>query len=320
MSTAGDPKDTDSTKSDLSRRQILQRLLGLGAAGAAVGAGGAGLAGLLELGCSPKKTPNGKTVVALSPDGKLIQADASQFVPVTLPPSNPDARKGVPGRRWIMVIDLAKCDGCGECMKACSKMHFVPPDRQWIKVLRMPGAGDEGAPFYFPQPCYHCDNPPCTKVCPVDATFKRDDGIVLIDNERCIGCRFCMAACPYSARSFNWGVPTNTAEEEARGYSPEWGYPRKVGTVEKCDFCPDMAAKGMLPACTSHCPMGAIYYGDENEGTVSNTAGEAVNLRELLRKGGAYRHMEELGTEPRVYYLPQRNAKYKAPDEAGGGA
>ena len=76
----------------------------------------------------------------------------------------------------------------------------------------------------------------------------------------------------------------------------------------------------MLPACTSHCPMGAIYYGDENEGTVSNTAGEAVNLRELLRKGGAYRHMEELGTEPRVYYLPQRNPKYKAPDEAGGGA
>jgi len=289
---AGDPE------SGLSRRQILQRIMGLGAAGAMAGAAGeVGLTSLLGMGCSHGQAGKGKTVVALTPDGK-----------------------GVPGRRWIMVIDLSRCDGCGECMTACSKMHFVPPSRQWIKVLRMPGTGDEGAPFYFPQPCYHCDNPPCTKVCPVDATFKREDGIVLIDNERCIGCRFCMAACPYSARSFNWGAPENPPEAEARGYSPEWGYPRKTGTVEKCDFCPDMAAKGILPPCTSHCPMGAIYYGDENEGTVSNGAGETVNLRNLLRKGGAYRHMEELGTEPRVYYLPPRNPKYKAPDEAGGGA
>ena len=115
------------------------------------------------------------------------------------------ARVGMPGRKWVMVIDLAKCDGCGHCTQACSKMHFVPPDRQWIKVLKMQEA-EATAPYFFPQPCYHCDNPPCTKVCPVDATFKRQDGVVLIDNDRCIGCRFCMAACPYGARSFNWDI------------------------------------------------------------------------------------------------------------------
>ena len=113
------------------------------------------------------------------------------------------------------------------------------------------GAADAGRrvdrALFFPQPCYHCDNPPCTKVCPVDATFKRQDGIVLIDNDRCIGCRFCMAACPYGARSFNWGHPQDPPEAKNQPYSPEQGFPRRVGTVEKCDFCPDMAEQGKLP-------------------------------------------------------------------------
>ena len=226
--------------------------------------------------------------------------------------SNAAARAGIPGRRWIMVIDLAKCDGCGHCTMACSKMHFVPPDRQWIKVLRMQEA-EETAPYFFPQPCYHCDNPPCTKVCPVDATFKRQDGIVLIDNERCIGCRFCMAACPYGARSFNWGHPKDPPEAAAEAYSPEQGFPRRIGTVEKCDFCPDMAAQGLLPACTSGCPMGAIYYGDENEDAVTNSQGETQRLSKLLLDRSGYRHMEELGTKPRVYYLPPKNRAFPAP-------
>jgi Fe-S-cluster-containing dehydrogenase component len=228
--------------------------------------------------------------------------------------TNTAARQGIAGRKWIMVIDLAKCDGCGHCTMACSKMHFVPPDRQWIKVLRM-RESEETAPYFFPQPCYHCDNPPCTKVCPVDATFKRQDGIVLIDNERCIGCRFCMAACPYGARSFNWGHPPDPVEEAAEPYSPEHGFPRRMGTVEKCDFCPDMAAKGMLPACTAGCPMGAIYYGDENEDAVTNSQGETARLSALLRDRAGYRHLEELGTKPRVYYLPPKNRSFPAPGE-----
>ena len=222
------------------------------------------------------------------------------------------ARQGVPGRKWIMVIDLAKCDGCGKCKSACAKMHFIPPDREWIKVLKMQAA-ELTAPYYFPQPCYHCDNPPCTKVCPVDATFKRSDGVVLIDNERCIGCRFCIAACPYGARSFNWSPPDDPAAAVQKGYSPEHGYPRRIGTVEKCDFCPDMAEMGMLPACAAACPMNAIYYGDENEDAVTSSGGETLRLSKLLVDRSGYRHLEELGTQPRVYYLPPKNRMFTPP-------
>ena len=322
MAVPSVPPDPEVGKGDLQtdakamgRRQILARLLGAGAGATAMAAAGGGLAGLLSCKTEEKAGPS---AVALTPDGRLVQAEASRLRPLNLPPSSPDARKGVPGRRWIMVIDLAKCDGCGACMTACSKMHYIPPTRQWLKVLMMPPEEDGGAATYFPQPCYHCDNPPCTKVCPVDATFKRDDGAVLIDNERCIGCRFCMAACPYSARSFNWGSPEDPPQAEERPYSPEWSYPRKRGTVEKCDFCTDMAAKGLLPPCTSSCPMGAIYYGDENEDAVTNGNNETVRLSKLLEDGAAYRQMEELGTRPRVWYLPPRNRKYKASEARKG--
>lgn len=218
-----------------------------------------------------------------------------------------------------MVIDLAKCDGCGRCTQACAKMHFIPDDppyhRQYIPVLVMHDA-KLAAPYYFPRPCFHCDVPPCTKVCPVNATYKTQDGTVLIDNERCIGCRFCMAACPYGARSFNWGPPQTPPAAESHGYSPEWGYPRRIGTVEKCDFCPEHAAMGMLPACTSGCPMRAIYYGDQNEDAVTNSAGETLQLSKLLRDRAGYRDMESLGTQPRVYYLPPVNRLYPPPPES----
>ena len=254
----------------------------------------------------------------LTTDHQVLHADCG--CPSTAP-ANPNARVGIQGRRWVMVIDLAKCDGCAACTVACSKMHFVPQGRQWIKVLRMQES-EKTAPYFLPQPCFHCDNPPCTKVCPVDATFKREDGIVLIDNTRCIGCRFCMAACPYGARSFNWGHPKDPPEAEAEGYSPEHGFPRRIGTVEKCDFCPDMAAQGKLPGCTAGCPMGAIYYGDENEDAVTNSQGETPRLSQLLRDRSGYRHLEELGTEPRVYYLPPKNRAFPAPGEpkTGGAA
>lgn len=229
-----------------------------------------------------------------------------------LGPHDPAVRKGVPGRKWVMVIDLAKCDGCGKCVDACSKMHFVPQDRQWIKVLRLQDSKNT-APYYFPQTCYQCDNPPCTKVCPVDATFKRDDGVVLIDNLRCIGCRYCIAACPYNARSFNWGHPENPAEAMMHSYSPETGFPRSVGTVEKCDFCPHLAERGELPPCTSQCPMGAIWYGDQNEDAVTNSKGETARFTKLIEENAGYRHLEELGTKPRVYYLPPKTRMYPAP-------
>jgi len=301
---------------DSGRRQLLRQSLTV--LGAAAGAAIARKLGAAEPPASAPSTSCSTcpTTQALTPDHSLVSAPSNGKVSLPLAAADPSGRSGVPGRRWIMVIDLSKCDGCGHCTAACSKMHFVPPTRQWIKVLRL-RESERTSPYFFPQPCYHCDNPPCTKVCPVDATFKRTDGVVLIDNDRCIGCRFCIAACPYGARSFNWGKPNDPPEAKQAAYSAERGYPRKIGTVEKCDFCPDMAVQGKLPACAAHCPMGVIYYGDQNEDTVTNGLGKTVRLTALLRDNAAYRHLEELGTEPRVYYLPPKNRIFPGPDESG---
>lgn len=251
--------------------------------------------------------------LALTSDGELIVVpDDASPAPRRIP-SPEEVRHGVPGRKWVMVIDLAACNGCGDCVTACSDSHFLPADREWMRLFKMRDS-ENAAPYWFPRPCFHCDNPPCTRVCPVGATFKREDGIVLIDNERCIGCRFCMAACPFSARVFNW-APPNKAAATARGYSPEWGYPRRVGTVEKCDFCADMLRDGKLAHCAQHCEMGALWMGDANEDAVTNSKGETVRLSQLLRERGGYRYFEELGTKPRVYYLPPARRRYPAPDE-----
>jgi Fe-S-cluster-containing dehydrogenase component len=169
----------------------------------------------------------------------------------------------------------------------------------------------------MPKICVQCDNPPCVKVCPVGATYKRTDNIVLIDNNRCIGCRFCMAACPYSARVFNWGKP-ETSEGDDQEYSPETSVPSKIGTVEKCDFCPDMLRENKLPPCITSCPNGVLYFGDANDDTVTNGE-ETVRLSELLRDKAGYRYMEDLGTEPNVYYLPpvDRMFPFKDNDDEG---
>ena len=254
--------------------------------------------------------------IGLAPDPWVVAAEG--IPPLTDAQRAARDRAGDPSKRWVMVIDLARCDGCGKCSEACSKMHFIPEGREWIRVLHMKDSPDE-APYWFPKPCMHCDNPPCTKVCPVDATFNRQDGLVLIDNERCIGCRFCMAACPYSVRVFNWGPPHDPPEALSAPYSPEQGYPRRVGTVEKCDFCPHVTKDGTLPGCASVCPMQAIWFGDENEDAVTNSKGETVRLSELVRKRAGYRELEELGTKPRVYYLPPVDRLFPTPGETKNG-
>jgi molybdopterin-containing oxidoreductase family iron-sulfur binding subunit len=160
----------------------------------------------------------------------------------------------------------------------------------------------------------HCDEPPCVKVCPVDATFKREDGIVSIDSNRCIGCRFCMAACPYSTRVFNWEDPGLPKQIAAQPYSCETSVPQKMGTVGKCDFCPDMVRKGELPHCVSACPNGVFFFGDMNEDSVTNGA-ETFRFSELVKDKAGYRLMEDLGTKPRVYYLPPVNRNF--PFEVG---
>jgi Fe-S-cluster-containing dehydrogenase component len=258
---------------------------------------------------------SGEMVKLLSVDGEVIEMDKAFLKPVPNLPavSNDEARRGMPGKKFVMVIDLSRCKNVKACQTACNHMHGVHPGQNWIKVLEMKDA-DHSAPYWEPTTCMHCDEPPCVKVCPVDATFKRQDGIVLIDSDRCIGCRFCMAACPYSTRVFNWDEPVLTEEVAAKDYSCETSMPQKKGTVGKCDFCPDMTRKGELPHCVSACPNGVFMFGDENEDSVTNGA-ETFRFSDLIKEKAGYRLMEDLGTKPRVYYLPPVNRNF--PFESG---
>ena len=264
--------------------------------------------GLVAQSCNHTAKPE-ETVSLLSPDGKLVQVSKSA-VSHQEPATPIEARAGIPGKRFVMVIDLARCRNARKCVTKCQQMHALPPEDEWIKVFLMQDSSDT-APYWFPKPCFHCNQPPCVKVCPVGATYKRTDGIVLVDNERCIGCKFCMTACPYSSRVFQWKDPE---EKETAGheYSPETSTPHKVGTVGKCDFCPDMIRKGKLPDCVTGCPNGVIFFGDKNEDIVSNGT-ESFRFSELVHDRAGYHFMAELGTEPNVYYLPpvERMFDYK---------
>lgn len=286
----------------------------------------AGILAGIAAGCSSKKNPfegyagddvqaSGETVKLLSVDGEIIEIDKAFLKPVPdMPPvSNSEARKGIEGKKFVMVIDLSRCKNVKACQSACNHMHQVHPGQNWIKILAMQDA-DHEAPYWEPTTCMHCDEPPCVKVCPVDATFKRQDGAVLIDSDRCIGCRFCMAACPYSTRVFNWGDPEVPKEIADQPYSCETSLPQKKGTVGKCDFCADMTRKGELPHCVSACPNGVFFFGDENEDSVTNGA-ETFRFSQLIKDKAGYRLMEDLGTKPRVYYLPPVNRNF--PFESG---
>lgn len=252
-------------------------------------------------------------ITALTADGQLINVLKSQVEHVSHSPATPsEARKGIPGKKFVLIVDLAKCRNARKCIAGCEKHHQLTPDRPFIKVLKMKD-NPRSSYYWMPKKCFQCDNPPCVKVCPVGATFKRTDNIVLIDNNRCIGCRFCMAACPYSARVFNWGAP-KPAEDYDKPYSPETSVPSKIGTVEKCDFCPDLLRENKLPPCITSCPNGVLYFGNANDDSVTNGE-ETVRLSQLLREKAAYRYMEDLGTQPNVYYLPPVDRLFPFKDE-----
>jgi len=229
--------------------------------------------------------------------GKQVNKDNFAVAATT-----PDGRL----RRWVMVIDLRRCDGCQsvgkppQCTEACIQGHFAPQPMEWIQVYEpsLPGGGTQ----FVPTPCQQCQNPPCVNVCPVGASFSTPEGMVLIDQQRCIGCRLCMEACPYDRRFFNWAEPPQPAEAKLMKYDVEHQSPAIRGTVMKCDFCPDMARAGELPYCVQACPNNVLYYGDLEEDLATNGK-EVVKLSRLLAEDSTYRLKENLGTEPRVYYI-----------------
>jgi Fe-S-cluster-containing dehydrogenase component len=224
--------------------------------------------------------------------------------------------KPVAERRWIMVIDLRKCVGCHACTIACVAENKLPPGVVYRQVVEEEiGTYPNVTRRFMPRPCLHCDDPPCTPVCPVGATYKRADGIVVMDYDRCIGCRYCMNACPYNSRYYDFGFSqydeTPKEGEVVLGESGsvlellpsfEYGEARTrkqerspIGNVRKCHFCIHRIEVGELPACTTTCIGRATYFGDAND--------PDSLVSELIASPNVMRLREELGTQPKVYYL-----------------
>lgn len=298
-----------------TRREFLQEL-GYVGVGALIG-GSAIFAGINY----DKRKKQVDRIKVLTAENELIEIEKNSGTPIVkskkeiLTYLQKEGRAGIPGKRWVMVLDLSKCKNAQKCMAACQASHHLRPEQSHIKTLKMQESKNT-PPYYMPKQCQHCDNPPCVAVCPVDATYKRPDGIVLIDNERCIGCRFCIAACPYSARSLNWTKPLHDDEDKDLTYNVELNVPQRKGTITKCLFSADCIREGKLPYCASACPNGVFYFGDENEDAVTNgTTKETVRFRKLLEDNGGYQLMPELGTKPRIYYLPPKGKEYPFQDK-----
>jgi len=223
--------------------------------------------------------------------------------------------KPLPGVLFGYGLDISRCIGCRRCVYACVKENNQSRDPQihWITVLRFkkgekwvsnleeadkyyyPDRVPEDGHFYMPVQCQQCENPPCVKVCPTQATWKERDGIVVIDYNWCIGCRYCMAACPYGARHFNWGEPGIRREE----LNPDVHYlgnrPRYRGVVEKCTFCIQRTREGRYPACVEICPVGARKFG--------NLLDPNSEIRYCIEKKRVFRLKEDLNTFPKFYYF-----------------
>lgn len=226
--------------------------------------------------------------------------------------------EAITANRFAMVVDVKNCpEKCTACTEACHRVHNVPKidnpkhEIKWIWHEEFenafPGQFHEHIDEHLKEKpflvlCNHCLNPPCVRVCPTQATFKREtDGIVLMDMHRCIGCRFCMAACPFGARSFNWVDPRQFVEDETYD-NPE--YPTRMkGVVEKCNFCAERLAFGQIPACVEACQKVTEKAGKPPGLVFGDLEDPDSEVRKILRSKYTIRRKPELGTNPNIYYV-----------------
>ncbi len=202
--------------------------------------------------------------------------------------------------RWGMGIDLRKCIGCQACSVACKAENLTPQGVFWHRVLKTEdGKYPNVKRLFLPLPCMHCEDAPCVTVCPTGASYKRLDGIVAIDSSKCIGCMYCIGACPYGVRTYI---------NEVKPYFPSAGLSQieqlrigehRNGVVEKCNFCVERVENGLEPACVQTCPPNAIYFGDLND--------PESDVSKMIKAGNAIQLLHELGTDPSVYYIPPPN-------------
>ena len=311
-------KFTNNNLPDLGRRKAI-RLVGMGAA---VGMGA------LASGSSSLATPNMGNVSLADQVGSFFQDHYKRMSPeeiqeaierlerkykskyqVEVKVGDP---KPLPDVLFGYALNISKCQGYRECVKGCTAENnqSKDPNLEYIRVLEMdrgqmnletadpyyPSTEEVPKPgkFYLPIQCHHCENPPCVKACPVKATWKEPDGIVVIDYNWCIGCRMCANACPYWARKFNWtepNLPVDTVNTQT-GYLSN--RPREKGVMEKCTFCAQRSREGRMPACQEACPTGARVFG--------NLLDPDSEIRYVLENKNIFRLKEELNTEPKFWY------------------
>jgi molybdopterin-containing oxidoreductase family iron-sulfur binding subunit len=258
-------------------------------------------------------------IAGLSALGVGVKPVSDAMAEQTAGPDVKDYKEPLTAERWAMVINLKKFkenpDLVQKCVEACHKVHNVPEfenkkdEVKWIWSTEFGHAfpsqeheylheyAEHGLKVPVLVLCNQCDNPPCVRVCPTKATFQAKDGIVMMDYHRCIGCRFCLAACPYGARSLNWRDPRGV-DKDGKPFIKELNreFPTRTrGVVEKCNFCAERLAKGLQPACVEVCENGEMLFGamDDAESPV----------RKALAENFALRRKPQLGTKPQVYYI-----------------
>ena len=269
----------------------------------------AGAAAWILTACGPKRLydmPKAKLKKSLQKMEEEYSAQFGKPVEVADTPA-------MPGVQFAYALDLSRCIGCRRCVYACVEENNQSrtPQVQWIRVLQMekskgvdfshsepyynPEQVPEEGHFYIPVQCQQCENPPCTKVCPTGATWREKDGIVVIDYDWCIGCRYCMAACPYGARHFNWQQPGLPADQVNQKTHYLGNRPRPKGVVEKCTFCIQRTRNGRYPACEEICPVGARKFG--------NLLDKDSEIRYIIEHKRVLVLKEDLNTVPRFFYF-----------------
>jgi len=299
MKKKRDPKNTI----DISRRNFL-KATALTTAAAALGGCGTDMKDFLQKHFKEMTPADKKEVIARLED-KYLKKYGKEF--------SISVKEPLDGTEFAYALDISRCIGCRKCVYGCVEENnqSLNPQIHWIQVLEMEKEKGvdflhsnlyyehEEVPhqghFYLPVACQQCKNPPCVKACPVEATWMEPDGIVVVDYNWCIGCRCCMAACPYGARHFNWAA-TGLDKEKV---NPQVHYlgnrPRPKGVVEKCTFCIQLVREGKYPRCVEVCPVGARKFG--------NLLDRESEIRYILENKRVLVLKEELNTQPKFFYF-----------------